>query len=251
MPWYLFFIINLVFFYLPAFKLQTLSSFFLNNIIDVNINLFLIFFFFSFISLYFKVFFFAYIIFFLELYKLQIFISYSNIIYKLNLPTLINGFFSIHPIIIYWAYAFILLIAFFTIKNIWKKCYLDFFFFSAFGNFLNKIIFLVTYSLFVAMILGGWWAFQEVNWGGWWNWDAVELINLFYFFLSLLMFIFIRYNIIFSIHSFSLNSSTLSFFYLLSLFFIKAVPFRKKYILQYISFYSLYCTDKRCNNINI
>lgn len=46
--------------------------------------------------------------------------------------------------------------------------------------FFQKI--LVTYNLlykyiiggFVTLGLGGWWAFQEFNWGGWWNWDSIE-----------------------------------------------------------------------------
>lgn len=32
---------------------------------------------------------------------------------------------------------------------------------------------------FVALFLGGWWAFQEGSWGGWWNWDISEVFGLY------------------------------------------------------------------------
>lgn len=35
-------------------------------------------------------------------------------------------------------------------------------------------ILMLTYILFTTLFLGGWWAFQEFNWGGWWNWDGIE-----------------------------------------------------------------------------
>ena len=30
------------------------------------------------------------------------------------------------------------------------------------------------------IMLGGWWAYQEGNWGGWWNWDPSEMFALFF-----------------------------------------------------------------------
>ena len=105
-------------------------------------------------------------------------------------------------------------------------------------NFFNNILLKIFFFIFSALFLGSLWAYQEISWGGWWNWDMVEIINFFFFFLLLfflhilklnkkkifffnflfLYFIFlfffclIRYNIIFSIHSFVLNNHY--FFYL-------------------------------------
>lgn len=49
-----------------------------------------------------------------------------------------------------------------------------------FWNTLRRFSYWGTWLIgFFLMVLGGWWAYQEGNWGGWWNWDPSELISLF------------------------------------------------------------------------
>ena len=89
---------------------------------------------------------------------------YNNIFFiKKNTETLSNGLFFIHPIILYVSYSIYLL--YFILcretSHIKKKQYIYFFLFFT-----------------GAVSLGGWWASQELNWGGWWSWDFVEFLSL-------------------------------------------------------------------------
>lgn len=63
---------------------------------------------------------------------------------------LTNTLFLIHPILLYFSW---LTLMSFSYYKLFKKYYLN----------------------LIAIILGGLWAMQELNWGGWWNWDAVEM----------------------------------------------------------------------------
>ena len=80
-------------------------------------------------------------------------------------PSLTNGFFLIHPVFIFCTYIYIF-------KLILYK-----------SNILDILKLLLT--SFVAIVLGAWWANQELGWGGWWSWDMVEIINLILMMISL------------------------------------------------------------------
>lgn len=43
------------------------------------------------------------------------------------------------------------------------------------------------YLIWIAIILGSWWAYQEGNWGGWWDWDPSEVFSLFILIFYLLI----------------------------------------------------------------
>lgn len=49
-----------------------------------------------------------------------------------------------------------------------------------YGYLYNSDLLLYALQLvvFPLLLLGGWWAYQEGNWGGWWNWDPSETLAL-------------------------------------------------------------------------
>ena len=136
--------------------------------------------------------------------------------------TLFNGLLLIHPIYLYIGYSCILYLysclrkfKFNTFNYISIKKMKNFFFISS-----N-----------IALLLGCWWAQQEISWGGWWNWDPIELIALMVFILSLtimhtnynvrrflvvfnstvvtftaIIYFISRYDLLNSIHSFAVSS---------------------------------------------
>lgn len=108
--------------------------------------------------------------------------SFLNNYWIVN-TTLTNGLCLIHPLCVYFVYMYI-------IKSVSQQ--FNIFYYINYVKFINKLIVLNLVSL----LLGSWWAQQELNWGGWWNWDFVELILL----------IFLIKNIII-IHILSLNNS--------------------------------------------
>lgn len=110
--------------------------------------------------------------------------------YNINLK-LINGLFFIHPQLLYISYALLIQVVFVLFVYIcYYKKYIN-----SIGVFLFKKNFDLTFKniilnfgivLIVAIVLGSWWAQQELDWGGWWNWDFVELISLILFFFFLI-----------------------------------------------------------------
>lgn len=80
-----------------------------------------------------------------------------------------NGFLNIHPPIIYimYSYATVTLISAYHIR------------------LTTKLFYTTTYKLHTwlivgmyGIILGAWWAAQELNWGGFWSWDPVEIVSI-------------------------------------------------------------------------
>lgn len=171
-----------------------------------------------------------------------------NNAYELNL-NLINGLFLIHPILVYIFYSILcyLIMYTFIINNIFflkkliynNKIYVI--------KNLNKLYINLINIISLAILLGSWWAYQELSWGTWWNWDLIEIINLVYLVISLklihsqiykkinnlninlilnifhilILFILIRYSILQSIHNFlSANIQNQYNIYILSLFLI-------------------------------
>lgn len=147
---------------------------------------------------------------------------------------LLNGIMLIHPYILYFFYGIYL-------HYIFTQTYL----YSKFkrkqpqGN--NEKLFMI-FLIFFAILLGCWWAEQELAWGGWWSWDFVELLALMFliviiqnihttktgffkrdycvvYFCALLLSIFcVRFNIINSVHNFVNVQSQNQFFYYICIF---------------------------------
>lgn len=182
----------------------------MNQLLNLNSNIFIyIIFLYYFINkknikLYFYL-----LVFYIIIHNLNDFFNINYITsenyYSINL-NLLNGLFIIHPIFIYLCLINYIIIV--IIYNEWVIAYdTNFCINCNLYNYLmfsliqiNKYMYNSIYFILIAIILGSWWAMQELNWGGWWEWDLVEIINLFY--LLLLLF-FIHQNIIFLLKSFN------------------------------------------------
>ncbi len=187
--------------------------------------------------------------------------NYPFFFKKINVA-LLNGVLNVHPWLIYMYYAISLsLLVFFfskenTRKNLTNQIY----------SYYNKKLTTLALTSF-SIILGGYWAFQELSWGGWWNWDIVELISLIFFFLSasvfhrhpvawikskesilayqlffglLISIVIIRFNLLSSIHAFvSPNILKISFLKLicLNLLAIQWIFFSYKFFNWHQTFY--------------
>lgn len=145
---------------------------------------------------------------------------------------LLNGIMSVHPLVLLITYA----LAIKTSYIIFKESNT----FHASDTHCSKLIkysvfkkrSLITVLLFnlFSLVLGSYWALQELNWGGYWSWDPVEAyslcilvllytyshlsnysikpyLSLSKFLLMLTMFITIRIGFLDSVHSFILSSS--------------------------------------------
>ena len=171
------------------------------------------------------------------------YMSYTNFLrnYWITNITLTNGLSLIHPVLVYILYIYILKMNNFK-YNI-----------NCIFIFKNTIDIVFKINL-MALLLGSWWAEQELNWGGWWNWDFVELILLIFilkavnfvhntkksrvFYIKTWMpcfyiyfyifFIFVRWDVLNSIHSFN----TLSFLEKYSLYVVITLSF---FIFLYIN----------------
>lgn len=151
---------------------------------------------------------------------------------KIN-AALLNGVLNVHPWLIFTLHACMITLVYFIFfkKNKYARYNLIFL-----KSFTKQW---VTALPAVAILLGAYWAFQELNWGGWWNWDIVELVSLNFFFIVLLLnhriydpnnsidfkiffkiiisflitIVIIRFNLISSIHAFvSANTARTNFF---------------------------------------
>ena len=186
----------------------------------------------------------------LEIFSVNYYLNYNKkLIFEESLNfSLLNGIINIHPLIITLIYVCFYLFIF--VKKNKNKNLLE-----KYINQFNLIKFKLLIYSFLAVTLGGYWAFQETNWGGWWNWDVVELnsLNIFLFILLLihtfkkniflnsflvntlfkiifLSFFIIRTDLIFSIHNFIgsnlLNDIKLYYFFLYwFIFFIYIIIF--------------------------
>jgi cytochrome c biogenesis factor len=196
---------------------------------------------------------------------IYVYIEYFNIkdgfgcnIYDLN-TNLINGFFLIHPLLIYIFYVLLLLLFLLTLLNMLDLNYRNNIIYAKllYVCIYTKNIATVLYLIILVIFLGSWWAYQELSWGTWWNWDPIEIINLLYllsmltiqhkslsyfiksfykifykiFFLTLLLFIVVRYSLVQSIHNF-LNVTTQNqyniYIYIYSIIYIYMFKYTRK-----------------------
>ena len=270
---YFFYVKNLIFF-LEAYSFaEDRIIILLENITRVEYNLtFILFFCLIICFILFYQFNTGFLIFFLfcslninYFYPLQDF--YESLFYCFKFNTkLLNGLFLIHPFVIYIFYALIISfsITFLHLKknSFILTSFLNKFYFEI--NFLKILIFIVFLGI-TAIILGSWWAFQEINWNGWWSWDLIEIINLlliiyilrfthsksisnlattfnlnnnFLNFLILPVFFMVisRFNLVNSLHSFVLLNNFAQFYFLINyfLFFLFII-----FIIENISFFKL------------
>lgn len=185
---------------------------------------------------------------------------YINL-FQLNVK-LLNGLFLIHPYCIYVFYSTILFIFY---KN---YTYNKLFYLEGFRDYKNYQLKLLTklYNIAsilgtIAIILGAWWAYQEINWNSWWSWDLIEIINLnlililllflhnfkyvnlikiqvslkniVLLLIFLLFLILSRYNIINSLHSFVVlsNFEQYSYFFFLFIAFLTFTKYTEVLVL--------------------
>ena len=92
---------------------------------------------------------------------------------------LLNGIMLIHPPILYLFYSYF----FIHIFNKW-------FYVNQRLKYLKSLkqhkLFIFMFLVLVSILLGCWWAEQELSWGGWWSWDFVELLALNLFIISII-----------------------------------------------------------------
>lgn len=176
---------------------------------------------------------------------------------------LINGVILIHPILIYYTYIIFLFLyivndKLLELNNIVMYIY------------LNKLkLFVISFS---GLLLGAYWAQQEINWGGWWNWDYVEIIALVFNILSLYVmhntftkyfnkiylilknilyylicfFLFVRIDILNSIHSFNSINISNNYKNLIILFLL---IFGYKIYHNFLNFYLKFYKNAKINFI--
>lgn len=89
--------------------------------------------------------------------------------------SLMNGLFNIHPV-------GVCIIYFFFFWQIFARSRIFFCFWEYRVVNMSVVKFngYVVSGLLVTIVLGGWWANQELGWGGWWSWDNVEVVLLFW-----------------------------------------------------------------------
>ena len=147
----------------------------------------------------------------------------ANVVYVKIAPTLTNGLLIIHPLMLYTFYGLVLYVYVLSAScNFGIKQASGFL--SPYVSIFTKAPIYLSGS--VALGLGSWWSYQELNWGGFWSWDLVEIfllvtviytllkqhvqietcknywyVLLFFFNFSLYVFS-VRYNLINSIHNF-------------------------------------------------
>jgi cytochrome c biogenesis factor len=181
-----------------------------------------------------------------------IFFNFSFFSLAYRVPTTIestlwNGLSMIHPTFVFLAHFFFFFLV--RLQSI-PRCVNFIFFYKA----IHKFFFLFTTA---ALLLGAWWAQEELNWGGWWSWDLVEcsLLILFlisirflhsnfkiqlvfiHLFLFLFFFLGVRYGFFSSVHSFigsNFRLSAAGFF----LFLIFSIGLTRNFRLEFF-FYEI------------
>lgn len=222
-----------------------------NNIILITIFLYL------FIVMFFnrfKVFWIFLLLFILIFYSsYSKFIMFNNvIIYSLKINSnLLNGIMLIHPPILYTTY-FLILCHFYNFNDNNTTKLMQY---KQYTVNTQETVLLQSLMLLFSVLLGCWWAEQELYWGGWWSWDFVEILalsiytySLFYihytntnrlqvFFVLLLLisFICVRYNIINSIHNFSLANIINQYLCYIKYFILSIVVYICRYIISIVS----------------
>lgn len=113
--------------------------------------------------------------------------SLSNLSYNINLE-LFNGVLSIHPLILLLSYSYLfallLCLSYFNFYSDLSIIHLSSLKLSNNLVMLNHTLINLKLSkvIFInllAVVLGGYWAHQELSWGGYWSWDPIEMFSFF------------------------------------------------------------------------
>ena len=101
---------------------------------------------------------------------------FSNIISLSTVNTnLLNGLMLIHPVLLYLFYILYLIYAY-NLLVLRRSTDIK----LIYDTEIQRGFLMLTVS-YTSLILGCFWAEQELAWGGWWSWDFVELIALNFF----------------------------------------------------------------------
>jgi len=88
---------------------------------------------------------------------------------------LLNTLNKYHPLILYFSSFTLLLLTLLTLNwSLYTRLFFSRVQMQGFYKQLIQTLLLV----FIALLMGSWWALQEGTWGGWWNWDASEVLGL-------------------------------------------------------------------------
>lgn len=88
---------------------------------------------------------------------------------------LLNTLNKYHPLILYFSSFTLILLILLTLN--WS-IYTRLFFLRVQMQGFYKQLIQTLLLVFIALLMGSWWALQEGTWGGWWNWDASEVLGL-------------------------------------------------------------------------
>ena len=192
------------FFWYILFTFFTLTSiFFINFFIRVK-PLFLV------LLTNLKSFFFFYFFFYSNCFLVTNFLFFEG--YELN-SILQSPLMSIHPPMLYIGYLLSIILFVFNIYIYFtlsfKKSYLIFF------NLINVLSF---FFLWFGILLGSYWAYNELGWGGFWSWDPIENISL-----LPLIFLIISFHLFLLLNKKKLDNSFFLFFYLQSFYFLSCI----------------------------
>ncbi len=101
---------------------------------------------------------------------------FSNIISLSTVNTnLLNGLMLIHPVLLYLFYILYLVYTY-NLLVLSRSTHIKLIY-----DTQVQSVFLMLIVSYTSLILGCFWAEQELAWGGWWSWDFVELIALNFF----------------------------------------------------------------------
>lgn len=158
---------------------------------------------------------------------------------------LLNGLMLIHPVLLYLFYV-LYLVYIYKLLDLSKPTDT-----KPTPNTNSHWVGLMLSASYTSLILGCFWAEQELSWGGWWSWDFVELIALNFFIYTicsvhnptggsttktlssnspdklililLSSILVVRFNIINSIHNFISIESQNQYFYYIMLFLLCSI----------------------------
>jgi len=87
-------------------------------------------------------------------------------------PLLQNYWMVIHPPILFLGFALTIVPFAFAISSLWRKDYTNWL------KFVQPWLLIGTMVLGAGIIMGGFWAYESLNFGGYWAWDPVENASL-------------------------------------------------------------------------
>lgn len=96
---------------------------------------------------------------------------------------LINKINYIHPFLFFLTVSFLLLFWLLIFYYFYLSKPVNVYYLHSISLYLNMWLKTNINYIYLLILLGAWWAFQEGTWGGWWAWDPSELLSLTIFFI--------------------------------------------------------------------